>query len=166
MTRWTENNRIQEVALMGVLLTIAIVFGMTGFLKMGAGIYLTAVPLFLSPLILRFYWSIIVTIVSVVVVDLITGWIGFAWISIIGYSSGTIIVWFFYSFKKNFIFCLGVIFASIFIVFIYTIMWWIIQKDYAMAIEMMIATSIQMSSVSVITIILFFPIKKIAKKLS
>ncbi|MCP4337154.1 MAG: hypothetical protein GY679_04900 [Mycoplasma sp.] len=150
----TYGQNIEQIARASIITALAIMAGMTGFIKTGVSIYLTAAPLFLSTLLLKTNYSLLSTIISILIVDCITGWIGYTWISLIGYISGLIIVWLFSNRNKAF-YMLGVTLGSLALLSIYTLLWWFINKDPGTALVLLGGTSIQMSFVWVFIFILY-----------
>ncbi len=152
-----SSTTIDQISKSSILTAIAILAGMTGFIKTGVSVYLTAAPLFLSTLLLKFRWSALTTIISVVIVDEMTSWIAFTWISLIGYLSGLLITWLFTG-KNKTIFMIGVTLACLTIIMIYTLLWWYVKQDHGMALVMLGGTSVQMLFIWIIVFILYKPI--------
>jgi hypothetical protein len=75
---WVPPISIYQIALAGMMTGLAILLGAYGtFTIGGSGVYLIGIVLFLMPLVLRLPMLVLSTIISVVITDLLTGYIAY-----------------------------------------------------------------------------------------
>lgn len=154
---------IIQISLTGVLTALAILMGAFAYFPWFGGVYLVGAIVFLMPLILKFWYSLIGTLLSVFFTDLITGWIQYTWISLIAYSVGIIIIFIFSIPKIKLLFIPGLFIASLVITGIYFVLLWV-MKDRAYAIFSSWGTMLQFAIVIPLTSLLYLPIKILGEK--
>lgn len=166
MEKHNTSGHIKQIAMSGILVALAVIMSFAHFTIGGGNVYLIGIVVFLMPLCLRFPYMLISAISSVVICDLITGWIAFTWISIIAYGGAVIIIWASTKLRFGFIFIGGLIIGSIYAVTIYYLLESSIDSiGHSIAVKDAIATSIQFAIVIPITSLLYFPLKLIMKPL-
>ncbi|TCG11732.1 hypothetical protein [Mycoplasma marinum] len=160
---WYQYNHIKQIAISGLMVGVAVIVGFFGYFPLAGGnVYLLAAVIFLFPLVLKLPYAILSTISAVIMVDSLTGYIAFTWISIIAYVGAILIIWTMGLLKIKIIFLLSTLVASAYLIFIFLSLEWIIfGKSYAL--KDAIATTIQMSIVLPIVYIFYIPIKKSVK---
>lgn len=155
---------IQQMTLTGVLTAIAVIVGaFAHFPLFGGQVYLVGAIVFLMPLILKLRYALIGTLVSVLLTDLITGWIQFTWISLIAYGVGTVIIFLFSIPKMKLLFIPGLIIASLTIAAIYFLLE-LSVFDKGLASSDFIASLVQFAIILPIVGILYTPVKLISNK--
>jgi uncharacterized membrane protein len=156
-------NKILEICWAGLLCGLTILLPRIAYFKIGgSGVYLCAAVIFLYPLFLKFKLGFITTLTSVILVDLVTGYIAFTWITIVAYGGSIIIVYLFYYFNNWYFYFFGLLIAFGFSIFAYFFLSWIIIGE-AKAINDLVATLIQ-SGVCFIVICVIYPMIKVLKK--
>lgn len=125
----------------------------------GGAIYFVGIVTLAMPLLLRINFALVTGTASVVIADLISGWIMFTWISIIAYGVAIVLIWCFLQIKSHWIFILGLIFASVWIIITYIFLEWIVFGE-SIALGDGIATTIQMSIIAPIEATIYFAIKR------
>ncbi|NQZ66054.1 MAG: hypothetical protein HRT99_02415 [Mycoplasmatales bacterium] len=154
---------IYQISLTGILTSLGIVIGMFAYFPLGAGnVYLVGVILFLMPLVLKFQFALIGCLLSLLFTDLYTGYIATTWISLIAYSIGLLIIYWFRLLDKKWLFIVGLILGSLVVSIIYLILEFIVF-DRAYAIADFWATLLQFTIIVPITSILYTPILIISK---
>ena len=157
---------IYQLSLGGIMTAIATLLGIFGtFTIGGSGVYLISIVLFLMPLVLRLPMLIFSTIISVVLSDLFTGYIGYTWISCMAYLSAVLIIWLLNSLiTLKITYLISTFVASLLVVAIfYLLSLGIPVFNHAQIINNTIATSIEVLIAFVVTNILYLPFKLIPK---
>ena len=150
---------IIQIAFSGVFSALAIVLGFFAkFDLFGGHIYLIGIALFLAPIVLKLPFSIIVTSISILIVDWYSGWIAYTWISIIAYVSAIAIINVFKLFKTKILYIVFTLIGSIIIIMAFYALESIVFEK-SQVINDLIATSIQMAIVLLTVWILYLPIR-------
>ncbi|MCK5806862.1 MAG: hypothetical protein KAG91_00530 [Mycoplasmataceae bacterium] len=149
---------VYEITLSGFLVSIGIIIGaFATFHIFGGAIYLVGIVAFLMPIILRFRFSIISVLITVIITDLINGYIIYVWITLIAYTVSTIIIWMFSKLRLKLLFIPGLILASISVISVYFFMEALVF-DRAMAIKDMYANLVQFAIIIPVVSLLYTPI--------
>lgn len=154
------------MTLAAVMSALAILLGIFGtFTVGGSGVYLIGIVLFLMPLVLRLPALIISTVISIVISDLMTGYIGYTWISCIAYVSAVLIIWALNIFiKLKIIYIISTLLAAIVVVCIFYFLSLAIPAfSHARIIKDLIGTIIEVSIAFAVSNILYLPFKLIPK---
>ncbi len=160
---YDKKETVKQISMSGILVGMAILMGkFAHFNAWGGGVYLLSVIVFLFPLFLRLPYAILAATLSGFCTDAWTGWIQNSWITVIAYGGAVLIIWLFKTWKFPLSFCVGVVFASTYLVVVYLLLEWV-AIDKAYAVGSVIANVIQMSVCIPIIWILYFPMKTVAK---
>ena len=149
----------------GLLVAIASIVGMVAkFPLFGGNVYLVGLIIFMMPILLRIDFAIISMAVSVVITDLMAGWIYNTWISIIAYLAAVIIIW---GFNKipilNWVALpVGFVVASGATIIIYFVMEYAFI-DKSIAFSDTLATLVQFAIIIPALIIVHRPLKMLSK---
>lgn len=158
-----KNNAVFQTALSGVLTGVAIVVGWFGnFHVMGGNLNLIAIAIFIMPFFLKMQFSVLSAGISVVIVDLLNGWIAYSWISLVAYVGAVIIISLYRFIKLKFVYFVLVIIASLFIVGTYYFLeLYSFGKSFAM--KDLVTTAIEVSIATGVAMIIYLPLKIVAK---
>lgn len=114
---------IQDITLTGIFAAISITVGIFGQFKIGgSGIFLIGIPIFISVIFLKLPLALISASISLVIADLWGAYISHTWISLVSYLPALVIVWAFSKLKLKFLFFIGLIIASGYIILMYYIL--------------------------------------------
>lgn len=125
----------------------------------GGAVYFVGIVTLAMPLLLRIKFALITGITSVVLADLISGWIMFTWISMIAYGISIILIWCFLQMKSSWLFVCGLVFASVWIIITYIFLEWLVFGQ-SVALGDGIATTIQMCIIAPLEVAIYFSLKK------
>lgn len=159
-----HNNTIQQITLTGVLTALAVLIGaFAHFPLFGQQVYLVGAIVFMMPVALKFRYSLIGVITSIVLTDLITGWIQYTWISIIAYVIATIIIWVFSLIKLKMVFIPGLVIGSVAAIAIYFFLE-LSVLDKGIAIDGLLTNLVQFAIVIPLASLIYLPVKLISLK--
>lgn len=160
-----ERSIVKHIALSGILAGLAILLGFFArFPLLGGNVYLIGIIVFIMPLLLRIDFALITAAISVVIVDLLWGWINYSWISVIAYCVPVIFIKLIN--KIKFIGWLLIPVAFIISGAWATGSYFILEYkfvDQGLAWKDLIATAIQFAIVVPVSILIYAPIKMYAK---
>ena len=158
-----KKNIVFQIALSGVLTGLAIMVGFFGnFHIFGGDLNLVAVVIFIMPFFLKMQFSMLSAGISVVIVDLMNGWISNSWISLIAYVGAVAIISLFRFIKIKIIYFILVIAASLFIIGTYYFLEsQVFSSSYAF--KDLIPTSIEVSIATAVSMIIYLPLKIVSK---
>lgn len=157
-----QKNVIYQITATGLLVAVAVLFSLFTFRIGNGSVYLVGIPIFLMPILLRWTFALMGATISVVLADLITGYIVSTWISVIAYGIAIVILALHKIFRSKWYFYIFLVIAAGVIVAVYFFL------EYAtlgldLAIEDAIATAIQMSIVVAVVSLLYLPMRSISK---
>lgn len=154
-----KNNVVHQISIAGMLCALGILLGSFGAIKiLGGSIYLCAIPIFLTPMFLRIEFSLMTTLATILMVDLISGWIAFTWISLVAYMGSVLIINFYPNNKKQINYYASIMIACAYAIVVYFFLEWI-AFDFAYALKDLVYTSIQFA-ICIPVIILLYPVAK------
>lgn len=154
-----------NIVVSGFLTALAVLLGTFAWFPLfGGSVYLVGIVIFAMPLFLPFTYMLMSGTISVLLVDVFTGWVQYSWISILAYGAALIIIWTFVKLRLALFYFVGLFIAMLVAVTIY---YFLIKVtiDNAYAISTIIATSIQFTIIFPISILLYYPFKIIQKTL-
>ena len=156
---------IMQMTLSGCLVALAIIFGMfLHFPILGGHLYLIGIIIFLFPLFLNLFFTLLSTIIAVTINDIFTGLPQYVWISILAYTIAIIIIWVFAKFKFKFTYIIGTTLGGIWIIASYFLLEWS-TFGLSVAFKDLLATSLEILIVWFITSIIYYPTKILSKAL-
>ncbi|WKX02805.1 hypothetical protein [Candidatus Mycoplasma mahonii] len=154
---------IKQITLSGLLIGLAIIIGLfLHFPLFGGQVYLIGIIIFVMPLFLRIDMLIISAISSVVLVDVISGFGQYSWMSAIAYGLAIIPIWLMLKLQFKIFYFISLIISSLIIIATYYFLERITFGS-ALAFKDFLATSLQMAIVVPIVIMLYWPLKMASK---
>lgn len=153
---------VKQIALTGILVALAIIVGaFAHFPLFGSQVYLVGIIIFLMPIVLRMPLAILGAIISVVLTDLITGWVAYTWISIIGYTLATVVLRLASLMKFKFTYMPALIFASGIVITTYYVFTFL-AIDKSLADKETLTNLVQFAIIIPVVAILYTPIRLIS----
>lgn len=150
-------NVIFQMTLSAALMGVAILLGaFTNFRILGGSVNLVGIVVFLMPLFLSLPFLLITVPTTILIVDFLSGFLYLSWVSMIAYTIGVLIIYFFKIIKLKSLFILSTILVSIVIISAYYFGDKIMFNS-GQAVNNMISNIIQFAIILPITWILFFP---------